>query len=146
MPRTPSATFDTTQGPAKVNHGESAATIPLDVDELLARCMGSAALAQRLVMSFLSRTTEEMDELDRLLKANRIDEFTRKSHQLRGSAANISAHQLKRLFSVVERLGNEDRAAEIRPYMIELRREADRLSSYCGELGWEAAVQSPINQ
>jgi HPt (histidine-containing phosphotransfer) domain-containing protein len=146
MPRTPSPTLATTHVPEMGERSASATTSPLDTKELLARCMGSAALAQRLVASFTSRTAEEIDQLDRLLKANQIDDFTRKAHQLRGSAANVSAHELKRLFGVVERLGNEDRATEIKQYMIELRREADRLNSYCGELEWEAAAQAPINQ
>jgi HPt (histidine-containing phosphotransfer) domain-containing protein len=116
--------------------------LPLDTDEVLARCMGSAALAQRLAASFTSRVNEEIDQLDSLIDANQIQEFARKAHQLRGSAANLSAHPLERLFGAVERLANEDRGSEITPYMTELRHEIDRLNAYCGNLEWEAAVQA----
>jgi HPt (histidine-containing phosphotransfer) domain-containing protein len=99
--------------------------------------MGSSALAQRLVASFIARVQDEAPELQRLLEAGQIEALARKAHQLRGSAANISAPRLTGIFDSLERLANESQTAELPRCLNELPSELKRFIAHCGALQWE---------
>src|SRR5205085_4004054 len=110
MPRTALPALDTS-GSTSAECEVTDSNLPIERDELLTRCMGSSALAQRLVASFIARVQDEAPELQRLLEAGQIEALARKAHQLRGSAANISAPKLTSIFDSLERLANQNQLA-----------------------------------
>jgi HPt (histidine-containing phosphotransfer) domain-containing protein len=141
MPK--SATPTLSKGNCPLSNDCAPGDLPFDPGELLTRCMGSAALAQKLVTSFVTRVNDETAELERLLNTNQIEDFARKAHQLRGAAANISAHTLKRLFEGLERMGNDSRTADLPRCLSDVRRERDRFIAFCETLQWESAAVAP---
>jgi HPt (histidine-containing phosphotransfer) domain-containing protein len=89
------------------------------------------------VISFIARVHEEAPELQRLLEAGQIEALARIAHQLRGSAANISAPKLTSIFDSLERLANENQSAGLPRCLAELPTELERFIGYCGSLQWE---------
>src|SRR6187551_2763501 len=81
---------------------------PLDMGELVERCLGSAELAQRLVTSFRQRMSDA-------LTAAKV------AHQLKGSAANVSAAPLRRLLARIEQRARDNQIEETRDTLLELR-------------------------
>jgi HPt (histidine-containing phosphotransfer) domain-containing protein len=120
--------------------------VPLDMPELLERCMGSAALAQRLVTSFRSRMEEAAAALECAIRDQDADTLAKVAHQLKGSAANISAASLQRLLGQLEELAGDGRIEEASESMTQVRRALDKFNAYCANLPPQISAQSPLTR
>jgi len=103
---------------------------PLDRDELVRRCLGRIELAERLLKSFESRFPEDLSRIEECLLAGDSTELTRLVHQLKGSAANVSAPELHKVMTQMEQAvrGQQHDAAQI--CLAEVHRAWDRYLDY----------------
>jgi HPt (histidine-containing phosphotransfer) domain-containing protein len=99
---------------------------PLDREELVRRCLGRIELAERLLKSFESRFPEDLSRIEECLLAGDSTELTRLVHQLKGSAANVSAPELHMVMTRMEQAvrGQQHEAAHI--CLAEVHRAWDR--------------------
>jgi HPt (histidine-containing phosphotransfer) domain-containing protein len=102
--------------------------------ELVERCLGSAELAQRLVTSFRQRMSDALTDLERAVQAGDAPTAAKVAHQLKGSAANVSAAPLRRLLARIEQRARDNQIEETRDTLLELRSELDQLNVYCDGL------------
>jgi HPt (histidine-containing phosphotransfer) domain-containing protein len=131
MPRTLSQPLDKRDSPGREGAAGAAADHPLDMAELVERCLGSVELAQRLVASFRLRMSEGLTELERPLQAGDAAAAAKIAHLLKGSAANVSADRLQRLLACVEEFARDNQIEEAREHLLELRKELEELNTYC---------------
>jgi HPt (histidine-containing phosphotransfer) domain-containing protein len=75
---------------------------PIDVRELLDRCMDNIDLAERVLGKLNSRFADDMAELERALEAKNGHAVASVAHRLKGAAANVAAHDLQKYAADVE--------------------------------------------
>jgi HPt (histidine-containing phosphotransfer) domain-containing protein len=95
---------------------------PLDVEELLDRCMGNMELAERILAKLQSRFPDDITELDAALQSRDAGLVASIAHRLKGAAANVAAHQLQDCAATIEESARNDRIDAI-PDQIECLQE-----------------------
>jgi HPt (histidine-containing phosphotransfer) domain-containing protein len=99
----------------------------INVDELLARCMGNAEIAQRILLKFQERFGLDLEELEQALRGQDSEAITQAAHRMKGASANVAAPRIYKLVSEIEQLGRNERISEIPPEFARLRTEWKRL-------------------
>jgi HPt (histidine-containing phosphotransfer) domain-containing protein len=87
-------------------------TTPLDIPELLSRCLGKRELAHRVLGRFQRQLTEDVTRLHHAVAHGEAHVVAKIAHRIKGAAANVSAHELHERASTLEeaaRLGLWDR-------------------------------------
>jgi CheY-like chemotaxis protein len=76
---------------------------PIDVESLLRRCQGKAALAERLLAKFEQQMESQVGELRAAMERRERESVARLAHALKGAAANMSADPLREAAGELER-------------------------------------------
>ena len=79
----------------------------LNIDELLARCMGNIGFAERILAKFQDRFEHDLEELDRALQARDAEAVARTAHRIKGASANVAASRLHEHAAEIEQLGRD---------------------------------------
>ena len=108
----------------------------INSDELLARCMGSVDLASHVLAKFLDRVPEDLDQLEKDLVASDRDAIIDMAHRIKGASASVAAPQLHEWAAEIERLGRDNRMAEIPSGIRQLRDEWSRFTKSVETLEW----------
>lgn len=93
--------------PRSARAGPSGIVLPLDFNQLVARCMGNTAVAQRVVCKFLQQARVDLDAIEAALRSSHADDLTSAAHRLKGAAANLSAPAIRQFASELEHPGSE---------------------------------------
>ena len=80
--------------PCAAAAADAKSSMPLDLDQLVRRCMGRVDLAERLLASFQERLPVEVAQIQECLAAGDVTRLARLVHQFKGTTANVSAHEL----------------------------------------------------
>jgi Amt family ammonium transporter len=75
---------------------------PLDLDELLERCLGNAAVAEKVLRKFCERAPEQLAQLQRALCESDLATVARTAHLLKGIAGNLATHSVAELAVLLE--------------------------------------------
>jgi HPt (histidine-containing phosphotransfer) domain-containing protein len=110
----------------RVPNRGSAADAPLDMEQLVRRCMGRIELAERLLKSFESRFPEELTQIEVCLEENDSTALSRLVHQLKGAAANISAPDLHAILTRMEHAVRSEQPEAARTCVEEVHEAWDR--------------------
>lgn len=116
--------------PAATDAIAASEPLPLQIEELTQRCMGSLALVERLLASFEQRFPVEVSELSRTLEQGDATRLARSAHQLKGAAANLSAPALRSTFERIEHAARANELAPIAGYLSELDAQWERFCQY----------------
>ncbi|HEX4150433.1 MAG TPA: Hpt domain-containing protein [Pirellulales bacterium] len=106
------------------------AAAPLNLDELTQRCLGSIALVERLLASFVQRFPIELAEIAECLGASDVPRLARCAHQLKGAAANLSAPALRSTLELVEHAAKAGELAPIAGYLDQLQLQWECFCQY----------------
>lgn len=85
----------------------------LDYDQLLRRCLGNLAFAERILGRFQRQFEEELEHIEQGLKSNDSDRVARLAHSLKGASATVAAHALTAEMAGIESLARASRLEEI---------------------------------
>ena len=99
---------------------------PLDLTELLRRCLGNQELRSRIVASFVERLPTLVEELERAVSENRLADAAAQAHGIKGSAANLSATRLKQVAGDMEQSCRAGDSLYAAADMMRVRLEVDR--------------------
>ena len=80
--------------PCAAAAADGKSSLPLDLDQLVRRCMGRVDLAERLLTSFQERLPIEVAQIQECLAAGDVVRLGRLVHQFKGTTANVSAPEL----------------------------------------------------
>jgi HPt (histidine-containing phosphotransfer) domain-containing protein len=108
----------------------SGAAAPLNFQQLLNRCLGNLALAERLLSNFEDRFGDDLSRLQEGLQTNNSQLVARVAHQLKGASANLAAAGLQRITAEIEGLGRADRLEEVDGLLDQLRGEWQRFTEF----------------
>ncbi len=99
-------------------------------EELVERCLGNAEFASRLAR-FRQDFEQGLGELRQAVEQSAPERIATIAHRLKGAAAVVAAHRLRRVSSEMELLGRAQEPARIPPCLAGLDHEWNRfLQSY----------------
>jgi HPt (histidine-containing phosphotransfer) domain-containing protein len=94
------------------NQRQTGGESPLEFAQLVHRCMGRIELAERLLASFESRFPVDLSQVEKCLSEGDSTQLARLVHQMKGSAANISAPELHGIMCRMETAVRADQPGE----------------------------------
>ncbi len=107
----------------------------LDVEDLLARCLGNVEFADRILGKFQERCDEDVSALEKAVFDCDEESVARLAHRLKGASANASALGLQRHASEIERAARHDAFDDVPASMESLKQEWTRFSEAVTQLG-----------
>ena len=106
------------------------AEVPIDLGQLVGRCMGNLQIVDRALAKFEVCFDKDLAELEQCLERQEVDEVRRLAHRLKGSAASVAAGGLARCSTRLEELARSRQLNEVPPCVGRLRREWSRFLSF----------------
>jgi HPt (histidine-containing phosphotransfer) domain-containing protein len=117
------------------------ANSPVDVSELLARCLGRIDLVERILWRFHQTLEADLAQIEVAAEMLRADEVARIAHRIKGASLAVSAPVLTSCAQDLEAVANEHRWDGIAVALAKLKREGSRF----GELHPSQFVETPSN-
>jgi HPt (histidine-containing phosphotransfer) domain-containing protein len=114
------------RGDREVTHPDVAI---IDFSDLVARCTGNLAFAERILAKFEQRLEEDLVLLEKEVDQHDAAAVASVAHRLKGASANVSATRLSDVFARMERLGRTAQLQQVPECMDELRREWSRFKA-----------------
>ena len=106
----------------------------LNIDELLARCLGNISFATRMLAKFQDRFEQDLLELDKAILAQDTEAVARIAHRIKGASANVAAAQLHESSAEIEQSGRARRLSDISTGVDRLRQEWSRFVDHTSSL------------
>ncbi len=100
----------------------------MDLEILRSRCLGNAALLERVIRTFKTQLDADMHELRRAFSEGDTPRCARLAHRIKGMAANAAAQCLSRHAGFAEQCARENRVLELSRQMVLVQREYDRVT------------------
>ena len=101
----------------------------VDHSELVARCMGNVAFAEKILGKFQQQLADELVLLENECNQRDAAGIARVAHRLKGASANVAAGGLRDIFARLEQLGRTDQLRQVPECMDELRSEWSRFQA-----------------
>jgi HPt (histidine-containing phosphotransfer) domain-containing protein len=98
----------------------------LDVQDLMARCMGNLQFAERILAKFQVQLSEDLAELERAVSAGDPQRIARVAHRIKGASANVAARGVKKWAADIQEQALQGCLAEVESLLGELRKERSR--------------------
>ncbi len=95
----------------------------INVDELLARCLGNTGIVERILSKFQDRFGIDLNEIEQGVAQCDGVAVAQAAHRIKGASANVSAPTIYEIASEIEQLGRADRLAEVPTHVEQLRVE-----------------------
>jgi len=105
---------------------------PVDLDSLLARCMGSREIAAKVLGIFSATSMKDIEALVESVKRGDAKAVANSAHKIKGSAANISAEGVRRVAAEIEQLARADALAQTEEWVGRLHCEIEDVRGYLG--------------
>ena len=128
-------TFDNVPPPELQTKGVKEA-VPIDVDEALDRAMGNRELLEMLLNEFVQKAPEKIESIETAIRQGDADSVAKQAHSLKGASASLSAKGISAMALSLEKVGRENRLADVKHVMQELKKEFDRLAEYIQNIEW----------
>jgi len=100
----------------------------INLNDLLARCMGNTGIAERVLSKFQERFSVDLTELEAGLDQENAGAIAQVAHRIKGASANVSAPGLFEIAAEIEQLSRAERISEISPGIEQLRSEWARFT------------------
>ena len=112
------------------NSPNSVANSPVDMDDLLNRCLGRMSIAERILQRFQTAIDEEISRLSQALHVADAQELTQVAHRIKGAALAVSAYELSEIASKIERNAKVQNLKEIPPLTLQLQESCRAIREY----------------
>jgi HPt (histidine-containing phosphotransfer) domain-containing protein len=104
---------------------------PIDVDDLLKRCLGEMSFLSDILNEFLESSEAEIEKLSEMAAAESDQEQLRvQAHRLRGTAATVSAENLTEELRTIERLASEGQLENVPQHVDNVKKEFNRIKEF----------------
>lgn len=99
----------------------------LDINEFLERIQNDKALLWELLDIFVDDSRQKIGQLHEALRGNDAVQVRKLAHALKGSSANISAHQLSGVLLELEKMGKNNTLTGADKLLADLERKFEAL-------------------
>jgi HPt (histidine-containing phosphotransfer) domain-containing protein len=115
----------------------------VDVDELLGRCLGNLAFAERILAVFQQRCGTDLEELERAIDSEDLERVAAIAHRLKGACANAAAHSLYERITQLRKAACAGAIVDVSAHYRNLRNDWGNFVAAVPELEWKTdAAQS----
>lgn len=125
-----SRTGEKSSCPVGVCVAQSPNNDPVNLEQLVRRCMGRIELAERLLKSFETRFPDDLAKIEDCLLCDDANGLSRLVHQLKGAAANISAPELYAILARMEQAVRSEQPAVVHDCLQEIHQAWDRFQEF----------------
>ena len=94
----------------------------VDMDDLLARCLGNREFAEHILRVFHDRCGTDLEEIEKAVGAKDFDNVVWVAHRLQGACANAAAGGLKERTSQLRKAACEYSSEEVSTCLDELQK------------------------
>jgi Amt family ammonium transporter len=108
----------------------SRAALPVDLESLQKRCMGSRRIAAKALSKFDTTVSHDLQVLFEGAEKGDAKAVAASAHKIKGAAANISADAVRHVAGELERLAAADELAQSQEFIERLRDETNRFREY----------------
>jgi CheY-like chemotaxis protein len=131
----PAAVESSSAPPSSTDAAEAPAThyqgiAPVDLNTLQQRCMGNRKLASKALKIFESSLTKDVSALHESMSKGDAKAVAASAHKLKGSAANVSAEQVRSVAAQLEKLARADALSQAGDSLDQLDREVRRFQEF----------------
>ncbi len=102
-----------------------------DKQGLLARLMGDQELARKIIKTFISDFSKQLEMLKRYLEARDISGAQRQAHTLKGAAANVGAEKIRAIATTMENMAKAGDLEGMKKYLNHLAVSFDEFKATC---------------
>ncbi len=103
---------------------------PLDLNDLLRRCLGNPQVMEKSVTKFQKRLPEELRQIEQSLALGESKKVALLAHSLKGAAASLSAESLQATAGQLEKHAEEGNLAAARHCLTDLREQCRRILQF----------------
>jgi HPt (histidine-containing phosphotransfer) domain-containing protein len=103
---------------------------PVDVEDLLGRCLGRIDLAERVLQRFQNVLEDDLQQLEAAVRATNTDEIAHVAHRIKGASLAVSAYTLTDCAQNIEASATARRLEEIPVQLTKLKQERSRVNEF----------------
>ncbi len=103
---------------------------PLNINDLLRRCLGNPQVAQKSVAKFQKQLSEELRQIEQVLALGESTKLALLAHSLKGAAASLSAEGLQVAAAQLEKHAKEGDLAAARYCLADLHEQCWRILQF----------------
>lgn len=104
----------------------SAREIPVDIDDLLNRCLGRMDVVQRILQKFQRSLHQDLEQLEHAVLACNVDEIAHIAHRMKGASLSVAAYELAEYAQNIEESAKSRQVADIQGYFVKLKEQCAR--------------------
>ncbi len=86
---------------------------PVDMDDLLSRCLGRMSIAERILHRFQTALDDEIGKLQVALDREDLSEIGQIAHRIKGAALAVSAYDVSEVASQMEKQATESQLPQL---------------------------------
>ena len=105
---------------------------PVDMQSLLARCMGSEEFVLKIAAKFQEKVREDLQNLEKAVAAGDAEQIGFWAHKMKGGAANLSAKRLSEAARYMEQSAKAGNAAAASEFLPAVKDELARCLEFLG--------------
>ena len=110
-------------------HAHVSRQIPVDIDDLLHRCLGRMDIVERILQKFKRTLHKDLEELEHAVLACDIDEIAHIAHRMKGASLSVSAHELREYAQSIEASAKARQFDDIPGYFVKLKEQCARFEN-----------------
>jgi len=107
---------------------------PIDLAMVMERCLNDRGFVRELLEIFQKQAEAELPKLRDAGESGDMSQLCGLAHKLKGSAANVSAFSLNRLFTELEKVAREGPANRVAGLISEVESEIRRCGQFIAEI------------
>ena len=115
----------------------------VDIETLKSRCLGNAALLDRVLQTFTIQLDADLRQLQQAFSQGDANACARLSHRIKGMAANVEARSLSRHAAVAEQYAREHCLHRLSEQLACMQQDGRRLLTSLSAYGQTNANPSP---
>jgi CheY-like chemotaxis protein/DNA-binding transcriptional regulator YdaS (Cro superfamily) len=125
-----SAAAEVSAPPTKAAPADEPLALPVDLETLQQRCMGNRKLASKALKMFETSLATDVNQLLESVSKGDAKGAAASAHKIKGSAANVSAEQVRAVAADLEKLAKADSLGQTTAALEQLDQEMKRFKEY----------------
>ena len=108
---------------------EPSSEIPVDINDLLGRCLGRLDIVQRILEKFQGVLRGDLQELEDAVHCADADAIAHIAHRMKGASLSVAAHDLKQYAQNIEDSAISKKLDDVRHFFPRLKEECARFDN-----------------
>lgn len=103
--------------------------IPVDMNDLLGRCLGRMDLVQRILTKFQVALRQDLEQLEHAVLSRDVDQIAHIAHRMKGASLSVAARELQGYAQSIEASAMNHQLQDIQSHFVKLKEECARFEN-----------------